>query len=529
TSDTQPLTVTGQYPTTTTLGNPDGNTPPYNLPVTVTGIAPSPLAPTGTVEIIDHTSGVTLGSVNPGNPTYGVNATYLPGALTAGIAPWSVADGDFNADGIKDIAAANHDAKTIGVYLGTSDGKFKPPVTFGTEGNPYPIVAGDFDNNGTLDVAFGNGSNLTVFKNPGAGNFNGHVDTPASDFQDLVAGDFDNDGNLDVAVVHASSNTTQVYLGNGQNAFPTTGTALKPGQAGGSAANGAAAGDFNKDGKLDLLVPDSQWNGQAWVLIGDGQGNFAPGVGYGGQSSGRVYTQTVAVADFDADGNLDFAIGLRDNDTGSSIQLFQGQDGNGTTFKAKTPVPLTQWDNNGKGVDVSVVAADFNADGIADLASVGNGKFDIWTGDGNWKFTSVAFGPAGYSPRSPVTGDFDGDGFMDIAAGDGSAVVSVTFSEPTATVTGTAQNVPAPVGTGTHDVWADYDGDSEGNFAPSASGTVPLAAKKLDTTLALKADPQSPVVAWQKVTLSATLGTGNQDLQGQAPSGDVTFSIQNGK
>ncbi|PYE85113.1 FG-GAP-like repeat-containing protein, partial [Phyllobacterium leguminum] len=538
TSNTQPLTVTGQHPTTTTLAKPAGNTPPYNLPVTVTGIAPSPLAPTGSVEIIDKTNkDTTLGSAVLAQPAYDVAETTA--ALAAGKGPYSSTSGDFNADGIEDIAVANRDDKSIGVYLGTHDGKFQlPPISWPTDGNPYPIAAGDFDNNGTLDLATGNGSNLTVFKNPGTGHFNGHVDTGGvSDFQSLVPGDFDNDGNLDVVVVHRSSQ--QVYLGNGQNGFsPAPAGAFAPGSLP-PAYYRSAAGDFNKDGNLDLVVPDGQWNGSIWVLLGDGQGGFQPNPSQSPVQSLDRFAETVAVADFNGDGNLDFAAGVFDKNPSQSGSIFVYQGGtDGKTFTKKAPVPLIggNWGNYSYYTNVSIAVGDFNADGIADLAASGSANVYVtgtaqvgtWLGDGSWNFTpSTQFGPGAY-PLSTIVGDFNGDGFTDVsvvnAKGDNAAV---GFLQPTATVTGTAQNVPAPVGTGTHDVLAVYDGDK--NFAGSTSGTVPLAAKKLDTTLALRADPPSPVVAWQKVTLKAALGTGGQDLQGQAPSGEVTFSIQNGK
>ncbi|PYE85115.1 FG-GAP-like repeat-containing protein, partial [Phyllobacterium leguminum] len=542
-SNTEPLTVIGEYPTTTAIGKPDGNGP-YNIPVTVTGIAPSPLAPTGTVEIIDHTSGITLGSVNPGNPTYDVAETTV--AVAAGKGPYSSTAGDFNADGIEDIAVANRDDKSIGVYLGTHDGKFQlPPISWATDGNPYPIEAGDFDNNGTLDLAVGNGSNLTVFKNPGTGHFNGHVDTGGvSDFQSLVPGDFDNDGNLDVVVVHRSSQ--QVYLGNGQNGFsPAPAGAFAPGSLP-PAYYRSAAGDFNKDGNLDLVISDGQWNSNIWVLLGDGQGGFQPDPSKYSVQSERRFASSVAVADFNGDGNLDFAAGVYDWDYSQSSSIFVYQGGtDGKTFTQKATVPLTggHW-GNGNSVHVSVAVGDFNADGIADLVAAGSddqykggsAQVGAWLGDGNWNFTpSTQFSPGTNSlpaafPLSAIVGDFNGDGFTDVSAVNATGnSAAVGFLQPTTTVTGTAQNVPAPVGTGTHDVWADYDGDSEGNFAPSASGTVPLAAKKLDTTLGLIAMPGPPVAAPRKVALSASLDTGKQDLQGHAPSGEVTFSIVNGE
>ncbi|WP_181418485.1 FG-GAP-like repeat-containing protein, partial [Phyllobacterium leguminum] len=522
-------------------------TGPYTLPVTVTGFGTPPAqvrsglpagqAPTGDVTILDKTNNnAKLGSAVLGQPTYGVAETTT--TLPAGKGPSSATAGDFNADGIEDIAVASGD-QTISVYLGTSDGKFQlPPISWATNGNPYPIEAGDFDNNGTLDLAVGNGSNLTVFKNPGTGHFNGQVDTPASDFQSLVPGDFDNDGNLDVAVVHDKN--LQVYLGNGQNGFsPASGGTTAPGNAPGTYYR-SAAGDFNKDGNLDLVVPDGQRNGNVWVLLGDGQGNFQPNpANFPVQSKDR-YAASTAVADFDGDGNLDFAAGVFDKYPyqSSSILVYQGGT-NGKTFTQKATVPTISgnW-GDGDWVNVSVAVGDFNADGIPDLANAGSDQVYLtetaqvgtWLGNGSWNFTpSTQFAPGAY-PLSTIVGDFNGDGFTDVSvvnvAGNNAAV---GFLQPTAAVTATVNNVPAPVGnpaSGKHDVFASYAGDKQFKASDSSANPTPIAPQQLGTGLTLTANPPGTALTGEEVELTAVL-TIDGDPQGHVPSGEVQFKVVN--
>src|SRR5881396_2035984 len=72
--------------------------------------------------------------------------------------PIAVAVGDFNGDGLQDLAVANHDINTVSVLLGNGDGTFQEapgsPIAVGT--TPVWIVVGDFDGNGVPDLAVAN-------------------------------------------------------------------------------------------------------------------------------------------------------------------------------------------------------------------------------------------------------------------------------------------------------------------------------------------------------------------------------------
>ncbi|PYE84207.1 Ig-like domain repeat protein, partial [Phyllobacterium leguminum] len=537
-SASQTLTVnrTSLYTTETVIGKVEG-TGPYTLPVTVTGFGTPPAqvrsglpagpAPTGDVTILDKTNNnAKIGSATLTQPpVYGVADTTA--TLTTGKGPFSFAGADFNKDGRADLAIANALDNNIQIFLAQSDGKFPatPSWTIGNVTGAYPIVAGDFTNDGYIDLAVGATSNISVFTGKGKDGFNPTpFDTAASYMVSFAVSDFDASGTLDLALV--TSGGSQIWLGDGAGKFTAKGSPVPPGNTTDMEWYGAnaAAGDFNNDGKPDLLVPPG-YGSLVWVLLGDGTGLFQADPTQIDTRAGFV--PAVAAADFDQDGNLDFTVSVGN----TSVAFYQGQ-GDGKTFIAKPVVTFADT------ASVNVTVGDFNADGWPDAAAAISqsdggtlrGKIQILLGSSSqpWNFTSSTTVQVGQIPYSPVVGDFNGDGFADVAVAnviDNS--VSVASLQPAATVTGTAQNVPVPVGAGTHDVWADYDGDT--NFAPSASGTVPLGAKKFDTTLALSAMPGPPVAAPRKVALSASLDTGKQDLRGYAPSGEVTFSIVNGE
>ena len=77
-----------------------------------------------------------------------------------GDAPASVAVGDFNRDGIQDLAVANTDSSNVSVLLGNGDGTFQAAVNFdvGLDNFPFSVAVGDFNGDGIQDLAVANNS-----------------------------------------------------------------------------------------------------------------------------------------------------------------------------------------------------------------------------------------------------------------------------------------------------------------------------------------------------------------------------------
>jgi hypothetical protein len=234
--------------------------------------------------------------------------------------------GDFNGDGFPDLATAA--GTTVSVLLNNGDGTFQPPKTFFAGPNITWLAAGDFNNDGKLDLVVCADKFVAVLLGNGDGTFQSPKDTslPNVTFE-LAVGDFDGDGKLDLAVSNQVNGELSILMGNGDGTFG------KPRNF--NAGNGflsIAVGDFNGDGKLDLAVVDFQFgssnSSSVNVLLGNGDGAFGKAAkrGIGVQLSG-----TIATGDFNRDGKLDVVVG----GSGADAYVFFGK-GDGT-LKPATP------------------------------------------------------------------------------------------------------------------------------------------------------------------------------------------------
>jgi hypothetical protein len=174
--------------------------------------------------------------------------------------------------------------------------------------------------------------------------------------QAAVVADFNEDGRLDVASPNFTDDVVDVFLGDGRG-----GVAIGPGSpwAVGASAAGAATGDFNGDGHVDLAV-DGYDTGTLIVLLGDGAGHFrsAPGSPV---FVGRNPTDVV-VADFDGDGKQDLVVTVNG---GGSLAILRGT---GTGAFAPAPgSPMRVGPYPG-----SLAVGDFNEDGRVDMALTNN-------------------------------------------------------------------------------------------------------------------------------------------------------------
>ena len=222
-----------------------------------------------------------------------------------------------------------------------------------------------------------------------------------SDAPQVATGDFNLDGKPDLVVATGVHGSTVIVLpGNGTGGF-SAGTPF----AAGSAPFAVAVGDFNGDGKPDLAVANDTASGTVTVLLGDGTGNFTPAFGSPFAVGGRP--QSVAVGDFNGDGKPDLAVA---NFVTGTVTVLLGNGFGGFAPAPGSPINV--------GEPNSVVVGDFNGDGKPDLAvSSLSGFVAVLLGNGMGGFAPAVSSPlaAGGSPKVVVTADFNGDGKLDIA------------------------------------------------------------------------------------------------------------------
>jgi len=277
---------------------------------------------------------------------------------------WSPAAGDFNNSGHAGVAVAEFNNASVVTLLGNGTGTLaasSAPFVYSPGDGVTAIAAADFNADGNLDLAIVNSLGYPSFValGYGKGAFNSAGDLSTSvngSSQGVAVGDFNGDGKLDAAVavgtlfVKSPYSAAAVSLGNGDGTFTqANGSPISVGQS----VSAIVAGDFNGDGKLDLAMTD--YNGNAvLVLLGNGNGTFQPPItiAVGNQPD------AIAVGDFNNDGKLDLAIA---NYGDGTVTLLLGK-GDGT-FAQTSGSPYVAG-----GTPISIVAADFNADGKLDLA-----------------------------------------------------------------------------------------------------------------------------------------------------------------
>jgi hypothetical protein len=306
--------------------------------------------------------------------------TYATASKCTGNQVYWIATGEVYGDGNADLVATMRDDSssgcqnhTVAVLKGLGTGKFSKAVYYstGATAQENQIYLVPLTSSGSLDIVTANNdSSISVLLNNGKGTYTTEpLITSLSAIEGygvyLTFGDFNGDGNMDIAatLVNASSGVVYVLPGNGNGTFgapietatPITATAL-------------AAGDFSNNGKTDLLIAGQGGGCEVYhanyvYLQGKGNGTFEPGtVNCGPYASSP---SAAIVTDFNADGKLDAVIAT--NGAAGGPLLLQG-NGNGT-FNLSTETFYT-----GENYS-SVAVADFNNDGMPDIALLNQGSF----------------------------------------------------------------------------------------------------------------------------------------------------------
>jgi hypothetical protein len=354
----------------------------------------------------------------------------------------------------------------------------------------------------------------------------------------VAVADIDGDGKPDLVVAGELCYCISILLGNGDGTFQSP---LFAGMPNSWLPSSVAVGDFNGDGKPDLVVGSTQSSG-LYILLGNGDGTFSAAENWAEGFSGPV-----AVADVNGDGKLDVVtsgfgfIGIYLGGGDGSL-LFSGELG---YYATSAPVAFGDFNGDGK-IDIavtsqltlntllgngdgtfqtalvssvyggdSVAVADFNSDGKLDIATAG-GDASVALGNGDGTFQPATVYGTGYSV---ATGDFNGDGNTDLVIVEGPAN---TLSILLGNGDGTFQK-PESFGSGgdaASVAVADLnrDGTADLVMAETNTAAVMLAPFGFSTSTALSSSQGSSTYG-QGVTLTAT-------VYPSSATGMVTF--QNG-
>ena len=518
-STTQNFTITGvTTPTTTTVAQ-SGMAGNYTLTSTVTSVRNA--YPNSSVSFLDKSySNASLGSatLTAGGTTLGATQNSAGGNTSNVGDARTIVTGDFNNDGYPDTAAiynqyANGNYQGyMRIFLGSASGLQGGAIYDLGGGIETPnLVVGDFNGDGKLDMIqtvptdsgnYINGAYRLLAGN-GDGTFSFGSYIQLYNTGPMAIGDFNNDGILDVAMAQPSNNSFVILTGKGDGTF-TAGTSF----ALGFSPVAIVAADFNSDGFPDIAVTGSK----TVAYKGSAAGSFTLF-----SALANTPGTSLAAANLNRAGYIDLVI------LGGGVLTVASANNNYFSGYTTQTVNATDQAN-------TLAVGDFDLDGNADLLITGPNSTNAITylhGAGTATFAQQQVVGTGQGLGPVVVGDFNADGYPDFACAfdqgsygylDAAYYITNIAKTSTATLTGVSVSQAGP-----HNVFASYNGASGVYQGASQSATTVLYPTEAITLVSSM--PGGSV--GQQVVLTATISP--YTAQGQSSDGEnVSFySAQN--
>jgi hypothetical protein len=411
-------------------------------------------------------SGVSLGSGDGG-----VSAS--PQSFPSGFSAQSLIAGDFEGDGRLDLAGVNSSSNSVSVLLGAGDGTFSEPNALSVSVHDSPLLA-DFAGDGTRDLVAIDARGQVLFRrsrpnepgtfdppikvNPGnpardiayvmtdqgpmlaavdagddavsiyrdlAGTFVRVASLPTGHLPaQIAAADLTGNGLDDLVIRNASDGTLTLYLGEKLVGPAGAGYDVPNFVPGASLLVGLGVSDLSLAdttgrGMLDI-VATNKMTGEVSVLLNRGGGSFDPSVPYragtgpawlGTSQDGSMAvasgeaTSDVAAGKFTPNGLIDLVtVNPGTNTIGMLAGLGQGRFANPLAMTTASPPQMVR-------------VADFNHDGIPDLAVLTQSGVSVYLGDGKGGFSASVTYETGPDPTGLSIADVNHDGNLDLLVG----------------------------------------------------------------------------------------------------------------
>lgn len=362
-------------------------------------------------------------------------STLLPlaeGVMTTD--PQSLARGDLNGDGVGDllILSTNGDHCHLAVRWGASNGKFAPGLSYEIPvGNPVGEVVDDFTLDGIADVAVVGSGQGVLLVGDGVGGFARAVTFATGEgIRAVTSGDLNGDGRPDLILVGERPTRLVLLSGSGADGFAPARTVSFAPMRQAAQPRAVRTADLDADGLLDVIVATAGAASGVTIFFGSGDEGMLPPLDFDVPATGRP--ADLAVRDFDFDQLLDIALST---ETGDVLLLRQESDRH---FSASTAIALG-------GRPTSLVTGQFDSDGYPDLALAlpGENHVVVLLGDGRGGFSSPIVLDVESEPVTLLAARLNRDALDDLAIGkrSGRGLVLALTSASTITVTTTADVV----------------------------------------------------------------------------------------
>jgi gliding motility-associated-like protein len=386
-----------------------------NVPAGASSVTP--------VIVRNNSNGQQASSINSSTPFFTLtvpgplpltNTRFSTTQYSSSIQSNAIAAGDFDNDGDADIIIADRTNVNNVIQFQENDGNGVFSTGANTalaSGEVRNLQVADFDGDGNLDIAAGKNGGLELFQGNGDGTFTAFpspaiFSTVISDKAGLAIADINKDGKLDIVCSNISDEVS-VLIGDGAGNFAHASySPFIPTGLGDPSALDVA--DFNNDGFLDIAILDYNNNQGHIMLFNDAADLFDAPISFAtGSRPFRLVTGY-----FNGDTNMDLAIL---NITSPAVEIYSG-DGAGNFSASGSPVAMG---NTPFGLN----RGNFDGNSTTDLVIGGGNQanFQLLQGNGTGAVSSFNTFPLNVSPSRPygvISADFNNDGIADLAGGD---------------------------------------------------------------------------------------------------------------